>query len=99
MYENIYFRQMENIITISIVATVCFCIAKFVEMRVIDKETEMKPLKFFVRDAIIVFLSVVFAVYVYEHLSDTIGDLMNTVTETKILDTKSTEVFTDTPGF
>lgn len=90
---------MENIITISIVATVCFCIAKFVEMRVIDKEQEMKPLKFFVRDAIIVFISVVLSVYVYENLSDTIGDLMNTVTETKILDTKSTEVFTDTPGF
>ena len=90
---------MENIVTISIVATVCFCIAKFVEMRFIDKENKMKPLKFFVRDAIMVFISVVIAVYVYDHLSGTIGELMNTVTETKILDTKSTEVFTDVPGF
>ena len=90
---------MENIVIISIVATVCFCIAKFIEMRFIDKENKMKPLKFFVRDAIIVFISVVISVYIYDHLSGTIGELLNTVTETKILDTKSTEVFTDVPGF
>ena len=90
---------MENIFTISIVATVCFCFAKFVEMRFIDKKKEMKPLKYFVRDAIIVFISVIIAVYAYDHLSGTISDLMNTVTETKILDTKTKEVFTDVPGF
>jgi hypothetical protein len=68
-------------------------------MRFIDKKKEMKPLKYFVRDAIIVFISVIIAVYAYDHLSGTISDLMNTVTETKILDTKTTEVFTDVPGF
>jgi len=90
---------MENIFTISIVATVCFCFIKFAEMKFIDKEKEMKPLKFFVRDALIVFISVVFAVYVYEHLGGTIHELMNTVTEAKVLPSGAPEVFTDMPGF
>jgi hypothetical protein len=32
-------------------------------------------------------------------MSGTIHDFMNTVTETKVLSTAATEVFTDAPGF
>jgi hypothetical protein len=41
----------------------------------------------------------VFAVYVYEHLGGTIHELMNTVTEAKVLPSGAPEVFTDMPGF
>jgi len=90
---------MENILTIAIIATVCFCAFKFIEMRFIEKEKEPKPLKFMVRDALIVFMSAIVGVYMYEQFDGSISGLMNTVTETKVLNTGSTEVFTDTPGF
>jgi hypothetical protein len=90
---------MDNVFTISIIATVLFCFIKFVEIKFLDKETEMKPLKFFVRDALIVFISTGVACFVYFNMSGTIHDFMNTVTETKVLTTGATEVFTDAPGF
>ena len=90
---------MENLFVISIIATLCFCIAKFAEMKFVEKEQEMKPLKFFVRDALIVFVSTLVASFAYFHLNSSIADLMNTVTETKVLRTGATEVFTDVPGF
>ena len=90
---------MENIFVISIIATICFCVFKFVEMKFIEKEKEMKPLKFFVRDALIVFMSSLIATFVYFNMNTTISSFMNTVTETKVLSTGATEVFTDVPGF
>ena len=44
---------MDNIYIIPFVTTILFCLAKLIEMKFIDKE--MKPMKFLVRDAIIVF--------------------------------------------
>ena len=90
---------MDNVFTISIIATVLFCFFKFIEMRFLDKQKEMKPLKYFVRDALIVFVSTVIAAFVYFNMSGTIQEFMNTVTETKVLSTAATEVFTDVPGF
>ncbi len=90
---------MENMFIISITATICFCLFKFVEMKFIEKEKELKPLKFFVRDALIVFISALIASFVYFNLNSSISDFMNTVTETKVLRTGATEVFTDVPGF
>jgi hypothetical protein len=68
-------------------------------MKFIEKEKELKPLKFFVRDALIVFISALIASFVYFNLNSSISDFMNTVTETKVLRTGATEVFTDVPGF
>ena len=90
---------MENVFTISIIATVLFCFLKFAEMRFLDKTKEMKPLKYFVRDALLVFVSTVIGAFVYFNMSGTIHEFMNTVTETKVLSTGATEVFTDVPGF
>jgi RsiW-degrading membrane proteinase PrsW (M82 family) len=90
---------MENVLIISIIATVGFCLCKFVEMRFIEKDQEPKPMKFIVRDALIVFMSVMVSVYVYEQFDSSLNGLLNTVTETKVLNTANTEVFTDTPGF
>jgi hypothetical protein len=90
---------MDNVFFIAIITTVCFCFIKFIEMRVIDKETEMKPLKYFVRDSLIVFISSAIGGFAYFHMNSSIQDLMNTITETKVLTPHATEVFTDTPGF
>lgn len=90
---------MENVFTISIIATVVFCFIKFVEMKYIEKETETKPLKFFVRDALIVFVSTAVATFGYFQFQGSLSEFMNTVTETKVLNTGATEVFTDVPGF
>jgi hypothetical protein len=68
-------------------------------MKFIDKNKEMKPLKFFVRDAVMVFVSSLFASFSYFYMNNTINDFMNTVTETKVLSVGTTEVFTDVPGF
>jgi hypothetical protein len=90
---------MDNIFTIAIITTVCFCFFKFIEMRFLEKDGKMKPLKYFARDVMIVFVSVSIAVFAYSHLFHTVNDLMNTITETKVLNPGLTEVFTDTPGF
>ena len=90
---------MESVFTIAVIATLCFCGLKFAEMRLLNKNKPMKPLKYFIRDAILVFLSAAIAAFAHIHLGDSIHSFMNTVTETKVLNTANTEVFTDTPGF
>ena len=66
-------------------------------MRYLDKEK--KPLKFIVRDTIIVFLSSTVATLSFFYLENYISDFFNIVTETKTLNTNATQIFTDAPGF
>jgi hypothetical protein len=88
---------MDKVFIISIFVTLLFCVIKFIEMRYLEKDT--KPLKFFVRDAIIVFLSGVASTFSFFYLENYISDFFNIVTETKTLNTNATEIFTDSPGF
>ena len=88
---------MEAVFIIAICVTSFFCIAKFIEMRYLDKET--KPLKYLFRDAIIVFISILIGSTVCLHMKGTISDFFNIVTETKTLNPAATEIFTDSPGF
>ena len=48
---------MDNIFFIAAIIAFIFLIAKFIEMRFIEKES--KPLKVLIRDAIVVYFSVV----------------------------------------
>ena len=48
---------MDNIFIIAAIISVIFVIAKFIEMRFVDKEA--KPLKFLIRDALLVYVSVI----------------------------------------
>jgi hypothetical protein len=48
---------MENVLIVAVMTTFVFCAFKFLEIRFLDKQKEMKPLKFFVRDMAIVFAS------------------------------------------
>jgi ABC-type tungstate transport system substrate-binding protein len=62
-----------------------FLIAKFIEMRFIEKEN--KPLKIMIRDALLVYCCVLVGLVLYEQVSPA------------NLEIKSPNVFTDNPEF
>lgn len=90
---------MENTIIVAIITTFLFCAFKFIEIRFIDKQKEMKPLKFFVRDLVIVFVSSLLAGFVFFNANGQIGEFVNTITDAKVIPAGPTQVFTDAPGF
>lgn len=65
---------MDNIFFVAGFISVIFFIAKFLEMRYIDKET--KPLKFIIRDTLLVFVSVVAGNFVIEQVSPVVNDIV-----------------------
>ena len=79
---------MNNIFIISLVISIIFLIFKFLEMRFIDKEN--KPVKFLIRDTLIVYVCV------------TVGNLIlqqiDPILETTILNA-TPSAFTDNPDF
>ena len=78
---------MDNIFVTAGIISVVFLIAKFIEMRFVDKEN--KPLKLLIRDALLVYFSVVFGNFVLEQLNPlSIGE-----------GSTSPQVFTDNPEF
>jgi hypothetical protein len=80
---------MDNIFIIAAIISTIFIIAKFIEMRFIEKES--KPLKFLIRDALVVYFSVISGHFILEQLKPIIQDGGNT--------SITTQVFTDNPGF
>jgi len=88
---------MENLFLFAIFTTILFVLLKVVEMKYLEKE--FKPLKYIVRDAMIVFGSSICAAYCVFYMKGSINDFLNIVTENKTLNMETTEVFTDMPGF
>jgi hypothetical protein len=88
---------MEKFFIISFIITGLFCLVKFIDMKFVDKQ--MKPLKYVIRDAIIVFASSVVSVYFVFYANNSISDFFNVVTNTKTINPANTQVFTDAPGF
>jgi len=88
---------MEKVFLLSILITFLFCVAKFIEMKYLEKD--MKPLKFMVRDGMIVMMCSIFVGYFTFHMDNTITDFFNIITETKTLNAAATQVFTGEPGF
>lgn len=80
---------MTSIFVISGIIAFVFLLAKFLEMRYIEKES--KPLKLLIRDTLIVYFSVIVANFVMEQL--------NNAVETSGGGKKMTPVFTDNPVF
>ncbi len=80
---------MTNIFVVAGIISFVFLIAKFLEMRYIEKES--KPLKFLIRDALIVYFSVIVANFVMDQL--------NSAIESSGGGKKVTPVFTDNPAF
>lgn len=79
---------MDNIFLIAGIISVIFFISKFLEMRYIDGEP--KPLKFLIRDSLLVYVSIVVGIFVMEQLKPVIN-------ETGIH--KTPLAFTDNPSF
>ena len=88
---------MEKILIFAISITVLFCVFKFIEMKYIDKE--IKPLKYFIRDAIMVFSSAFVCIYVLLQYDKNITDLFSVVTDSKVFSPDTTTIFTGEPGF
>ena len=80
---------MNNIFIISGIISFVFFIAKFIEMRFIEKES--KPLKFLIRDSLLVYFSVIVGYFIIDQLK--------TVTQSGGESSKSIPVFTDNPEF
>jgi hypothetical protein len=80
---------MDNIFMFALIVSIVFFIVKFIEMRFLDKEP--KPLKFIVRDTLVVYFSVIFGNFILEQVEPMLNDGAEI--------SKITPVFTDNPGF
>jgi hypothetical protein len=80
---------MNNIFVVAGVIAVVFFIAKFIEMRFVEKES--KPLKLLIRDSLIVYFSVIVGYFILEQLKPVIQNGGE--------GPQTTLVFTDNPGF
>ena len=82
---------MVSIFVIAGIISIIYCMIKFAEMRLLDKD-EPKPLKFLVRDALLVYFSVLAGDFIVDQLKPIMEENINTLKET-------TAVFTDNPAF
>jgi hypothetical protein len=80
---------MDNIFLIAGIISAIFFIAKFLEMRYVDEEP--KPLKLLIRDALLVYVSVVLGGFITDQLNPIIN-------ETELL-SSAPLAFTDNPPF
>jgi hypothetical protein len=76
---------MENIFMFAAIISFVFLIVKFIEMRFVEKES--KPLKLLIRDALLVYFSVVAGYFIINQI--------NPILKGGAL----TPVFTDNPSF
>jgi hypothetical protein len=79
---------MDNIFVTAAIISVIFIIGKFIEMRFVDKES--KPLKLLIRDALLVYISVIMGYFV-------LGQLKPIIQEGGAISTP--QVFTGNPEF
>jgi len=88
---------MEKVLFIAVIITLLFCIMKFIEMRYIEKR--IPPLKFFVRDVIMIFISSFVGAYVLTHMSHTMSDFYQVITGLTVVpdSNRAVEIFTDLP--
>jgi len=88
---------MEQMFVISFLVTAIFCVMKFLEAKFLEKE--MKPLKYFVRDILMVFISSIIGAVIFFNLQGSLMDMMGVITDNKSLNLATTQIFTDAPGF
>ena len=88
---------MQNLFLFAIYTTALFCVAKLLEMKFIDQE--MVPLKNLVRDNIVVFSAALLASYGYLYTGSMFTNFMDYITENKIVEIQSPQIFTDKPAF
>jgi hypothetical protein len=75
---------MDNIFLVAGIIAVIFFISKFLEMRFVEKEP--KPLKLLIRDALLVYVSVVIGNFILEQLNPVIQDSKISMTPIAFID-------------
>ena len=80
---------MDNIFITATIISIFYLITKFIEMRFIEKET--KPLKFLIRDSLLVYFSVILGYFVLSQVTPLINNVGGNTT--------ATPIFTDNPEF
>ena len=91
---------MEQVFIVAIIITILFTGTKFIEMRFLNGDNSKPiPLKDVVRDALVVLVCSITGSYIYFNFQNHITDFFNVVTETKVLNAATTQVFTDAPAF
>ena len=78
---------------ISIAAMILFVVAKLLEMKFVEKEA--RPMKFLVRDALIVFACAFAPAFAFFQMNDTVSELIGGPTVAGA----PTQIFTDSPEF
>jgi hypothetical protein len=79
---------MSSIFVTATVISIVFIFVKFLEMRFVEKEN--KPLKFLIRDSLVVYFSVIFGDFIMGQIEPVLSGGSNMAI---------TQVFTDNPGF
>jgi hypothetical protein len=79
-----------NIFVLATIVSIVYFIIKFIEMIHIEKES--KPLKYLIRDCLVVYISVICAYYIFEQIKP----MMNMSEGGGPV---ATQVFTDNPEF
>lgn len=74
---------MDNIFVVSGIVSVIFIVIKFLEMRFVDIEKK-KPLKFLLRDSLLVYFSVLIGNFVIDQVNPTINELTLSTTQPSI---------------
>ena len=87
--KNKCIRLMDNIFVVAGLMSVVFLIFKFVEMRFVEKES--RPFKLLVRDAILVYLSIILGNYLVEQINPMLSGGNGS--------RQTIPAFTDNPGF
>ena len=87
---------MESIVSIILVASIFYIVAKTIDMKYIQKE--MRPLKEMVRDSAIVAISCGLAVFSVMTLNKPVSGFIDAITEKTAIPAVA-NVFTDNPGF
>lgn len=80
---------MDNIFLAAAVVSVVYFVAKFIEMKYVDKE--IKPIKVLLRDVLLVYVSVVVGFFVIDQLNPVVQETLHSVT--------APMAFTDNPPF
>jgi hypothetical protein len=96
---------MDTVFIFPILTSVLFFLIKLAEIRYFGGgdgvgDDGKKPLKFIVRDTIMVFVSSLVVSYLMEYMNTYIADFFNVITDNKVVPTAvNTQIFTDQPNF
>jgi hypothetical protein len=91
---------MDNIFLVAGIISIIFFIVKFIEMRCIEKEN--KPLKYLIRDSLLVYFSVLTGYFVVQQVQPMIEGTMKGGSgsgSSSGSGSPTVAVFTDNPGF